>query len=85
METHNQTKTGTRGWLAIVAFVVAFDRFNEESLTHAAKRGMEHPVSRPFVAVAIGITALHLTNIIPEQYDPYYKWIDLNSITSPIE
>jgi hypothetical protein len=74
--THNETKSGTVGWLAIGAFVVAWDLLAEESLTHAAERGLANPHTRPAVIAGIGITACHLLHIIPKHLDPYHLTID---------
>lgn len=75
-KTHNETHRGSLGWLAITAFVVAFDITQEESLSHACSRGLENRSTRPFVASAIGITALHLAGAIPTKLDPFCILID---------
>lgn len=59
-------------WGILGAAIVALEYVGEESLTHAFGRAREHSVGR-FVAVgALAVTAAHLMDIIPHQYDPYY-------------
>jgi hypothetical protein len=74
--THNETTNGTYGWLALGAFVLAWDLLAEETLTHAAKRGLENQHTRPIVAAGIGITALHLLQVIPEHLDPFHQLVE---------
>lgn len=75
MEQHNErnsTHVGNLGWLGIAAFVALFDATQSESLTHAFQRGVEDSRSRPFVLAALGVTVLHLLDVIPHDSDPFY-------------
>jgi hypothetical protein len=76
MRRTNETTNGTYGWLALGAFVLAWDLLASETLTHAAKRGLENHHTRPLVIGGIGVTALHLLQVIPERFDPFYQLID---------
>jgi hypothetical protein len=69
METHNE---GKWGWLAIGAFVVAWDTLSPDSLTGAFRRGIHNPNLRPYIVAGLGITTLHLLDALPEQVDPFY-------------
>ena len=69
-------RSGGIGWLGIATGVVAWDIMAPESLTHAFHRGMENPRTRPLVLGALAITAAHLLEVIPRQYDPFYIFID---------
>jgi hypothetical protein len=66
-----QGRCGSYGWMAIGAFVVGWDVLANETLSHAAKRGLENNYTAPLVAAAIGVTALHLLDVLPEQIDPF--------------
>lgn len=65
-----KSKVGSIGWLGIAAGVLAFDVLAEESLSSAFSRGTENPRTRPFVLGALGITALHLLDVLPPAIDP---------------
>lgn len=69
-------KSGVIGWGLVAGTVFVADRYLPESMTHAFHRGMENPVSRPFVLGALAVTAAHLLDVIPRQYDPFYLTID---------
>lgn len=74
---HNNDKShrGALGWLGIAAYVVLWDTTQPESLTGAFHRGMENRAGRPFVLAGLGITALHLLDLIPHsprELDPFY-------------
>jgi hypothetical protein len=63
-----ESKIGTKGWLALGAFVVAWDCIADETLTNAFKRGREANM-----AATVGSTALvvaHLYDLIPTKLDP---------------
>lgn len=72
----NETHAGSIGWLAIAGFVAVFDLLSSESLSHAFTRGMQNEYSRPLVLGGMAVTALHLLDVIPHQYDPFYATID---------
>jgi hypothetical protein len=56
-------------WGVLATTVIALECVGEQSLTHYAHRGMEHPIGRWLIPAAIGITAMHLMdrehNILP--------------------
>lgn len=61
------------GWLAIGAGVLAYEILCPEGelLSEGVDRGLEkHPT---LTRLAIGATALHLLNMLPEQYDPFHR------------
>lgn len=62
---------GTYGWIALAAGVAAFDYLSPETLSSAVDRALERPRGRYAAIGAVAITAAHLLNIIPEQYDPF--------------
>lgn len=64
---------GTVGWIAIAAGVAAFDYFAPETLSHAVDRALERPYGRYAAIGGVAITAAHLLNLIPDQYDPFLK------------
>lgn len=67
----NESRAGTYGWIALAAGVAAFDRFSNETLSHAMDRALERPYGRYAAIGAVAVTAAHLLNVIPEQYDPF--------------
>ena len=71
METRNETRLGTVGWMAVGATVLAAEVLLEESLTHAFRRGLDNPRYKPFLLAGMGITALHLTDLLPKPIDPF--------------
>lgn len=64
---------GTLGWCCIAGFVIAFDMFSEETLSHAVERGLENKYSRPWVLGALALTGAHLSGMLPEQVDPFKR------------
>lgn len=69
-ETHNQTKMGTLGWAGMAAYVIAWDVLAEETLTHAAHRGLDGRVCRLATYGAVAYFGAHLLRVIPEHLDP---------------
>jgi hypothetical protein len=62
---------GDAGWVGVGLTVLAFDYFSPETLSHAFKRGLSNPNSRPFIVGALAITAAHLCGVLPVQVDPF--------------
>ena len=67
---------GVIKWGCLAAGVIALECVGEQSLTHYAHRGMEHPIGRWLIPAAIGITAMHLMDrehqILPETIDAFH-------------
>lgn len=72
METRNETKLGTLGWMGVGAAVLAAEVLLEESLTHAFKRGLDNPRTRAVVLGGLAVTNLHLLGLMPRHIDPFY-------------
>lgn len=66
------SRIGTLGWLAIAGGVLAFDLIADETLTHAYRRGIENPRTRPAVLAGTGYVVAHLTGILPRRLDAFY-------------
>lgn len=64
-------RSGTLGWAAIGAAVLAWDVLAPETLTSAFRRGAENGHTRPLVIGALGVSAAHLMGLIPERADPF--------------
>jgi hypothetical protein len=62
---------GEHGWGALAAGVIAFDLLNEETLSESVDKALER--HRLLTMTAIGITALHLANLLPEKIDPFHQ------------
>ena len=71
----NKEHAGSYGWAGIGLGVITFDLLAPESLSHAFQRGMDSKY-RPVMLGALAITAAHLLDIIPDQYDPFHLTID---------
>lgn len=71
--THNESNQGSVGWALLVGGVFLFDKLSEESLSHAFQRGLHNSFSRPFCLGALAVTACHLLDVIPHEYDPFYR------------
>lgn len=69
----SESHVGTLGWVGLAAGVVLFDRYAPETLSHAVDRALERPVGRYAAIGAVAITAAHLLNLIPENYDPFCR------------
>ena len=72
METRNETKLGTLGWMGVGASVLAAELLFEESLTHAFKRGLDNPRTKYLVLGGMAVTNLHLLGLMPRPIDPFY-------------
>jgi len=70
--TRNETALGTLSWIGLGAYVALADRYVEESLTHAFRRGLDNPRYRPVLLGGMVITCLHLLDALPRPVDPYY-------------
>jgi len=69
--------TARNGWLAVGTLVTAYELAcpNGELLSEGVDRALEkHPF---LVTTAIGYTALHLLNMLPEQFDLFHHACDL--------
>ena len=84
MPRNPESHIGTWGWAAIAGFVVAWDLTQQESLTHAFERARTHPVGRVAALGGLAITSAHLLNMIPRQYDPFYRVLELKN-ERPVE
>lgn len=75
----NESHIGTKGWMILGAFVVAWDIFAPETLSGAVDRALEHPVGKYAAIGGVAITGAHLLNLLPEPIDPFvqsFKFLD---------
>jgi hypothetical protein len=63
--------TAGKAWAGLAAGVVAYDLLcpDGQMLSEGVDRGLEQ--HRLATGIAIGVTALHLLNILPESVDPF--------------
>ena len=68
-------RQGTKAWLAIGAGVLAYEAMCDdgEMLSEVVDDWLEHPVGRYVATAAIGATALHLVNMLPNNVDPIHQ------------
>lgn len=69
--------TAKRAWGAIGLFVLAYELKAPpgQLLSEGADASLvRHPI---LTRAAIGLTALHLMNALPERYDPFYQGLKL--------
>lgn len=68
--------TAKRAWATLAVGVAAYELYckDNELLSEGVDRALEHsPLSRIATLTAIGVTALHLANMLPEEIDPYHQ------------
>lgn len=59
----------------LVGYVATYDVMcpRNETISEGVDRAMETPFGRLATLAIIGVTAAHLANFIPEQYDPFAR------------
>jgi hypothetical protein len=64
-------------WLAIGAFVLVYELAcpKGELLSEGVDRALER--HKYLTVGAIGVTALHLVNVLPSSVDPFHKFTEL--------
>lgn len=64
-----------KAWLGLAAGVTAYEIACKpgETLSEGLDELMEHRYWRYAVGLAVGVTAAHLCNMLPNQYDPYSR------------
>lgn len=69
--------TARRAWLGIAAGVLAYEVVCPEGelLSEGVDRALEK--HRLATLMAIGVTALHLANLLPEQIDPFHRGLQV--------
>lgn len=68
-------RPSTKAWGVLVAGVAAYDVLSPrgETLSEGIDGALEgSPYKRAATLGAIAITALHLSNALPERYDPFH-------------
>lgn len=68
----NKSTNAAWGWAALAGGVVAWDMFAPETLSEGVDRALEH--NKPLTYAAVGTTALHLLNMLPESIDPIHQF-----------
>ena len=68
-------RPSTLAWAGLIGGIAAWDALcpQGESLSERLDPIIEKPIGRVFVYAAIGTTALHLSNLLPEQLDPFSR------------
>lgn len=77
--------TAKRAWVAMGLGILAYEMTcpQGELLSEGVDRALEkHPV---LTASAIGVTALHLMNALPESIDPYSRFMEAIKKSSFLE
>lgn len=65
--------TARRGWGIVLGTALAYELSapHDELLSHGVDRALEsHPIA---TRIAIGVTALHLLNLLDDRVDPYVQ------------
>jgi len=68
-------RTGKAGWIALAAFIIAWDMLaeDEQTLSESFRRGWHrHPATMGAVALAWGVVTAHLWNLLPPRADPLH-------------
>ena len=63
-----------KAWIVLAAGVTAYEVLCDdgETLSEYLDPLYEHPIKKALIIGAIGTTALHLANMIPEKQDPFH-------------
>lgn len=70
----------TLAWVGLAAGIVAYEIAAPpgQLMSEAVDRALEHSnVSKLATLGAIGCTALHLSNVLPDRLDPFKRTLDL--------
>ena len=75
---YEKLETREKAWLVLVAGVILYDALCPEGQT--LSEGVDHFLEKHPVATmgAIAITAAHLSNLIPERYDPIHRLVEFS-------
>lgn len=70
----DRPKPAALAWGALIGGVAAYDLFcpKGETLSEGADRGLESKYKH-LVRLGIGVTALHLVNVLPDALDPLHQ------------
>jgi hypothetical protein len=69
----------TKAWIVLASGVVTYDLFapSGQTLSEGVDRFLDHsPVAKAITLGAIAVTAGHLSNLIPEKYDPIHRLVN---------
>ena len=68
-------KSGALAWAGLIAGICIYEYYAPESqlLSEAVDRGLEHPVGKILIPIAVGSVALHLLNVLPPKIDPIHQ------------
>ena len=67
------TRPSTRAWLALAAGVTAFDVLSPPGETMSERVDDWIEDHKALTYAAIGVTALHLANLLPPRVDPFHR------------
>jgi hypothetical protein len=71
----NKLRPSTKAWIGLGAYVAAYDILapKGETLSEGVDRALEHDTCRYVTLGGIALTALHLSNLLPQKIDPFHK------------
>lgn len=74
-------RPSTLAWGVLAAGVAAYDIASPpgETLSERVDDWLEKPMPRVLALGAIGVTAAHLANFLPERYDPFHRLTTLKN------
>lgn len=75
-----ENKPSKLAWAGLVAGVAAYDVFcpSGETMSEGIDRGLESKY-RHLIKLGIGMTALHLVNVLPPAIDPLHQLTNIKS------
>lgn len=78
-------KPADAAWTAIVAGVATYDMLCRpgDTLSERMDDYLEHKTGRYITYAAVGMTALHLCNLIKPKYDPIHQLTKLKKARAP--
>lgn len=78
--TRENDNFGDYLWVGLIGYAAIADiyaiRSGRETLSHAWHRHSEHPTLKAVGALAIGLTAAHLLQVVDRKHDIFYGFRD---------
>lgn len=68
-------RAATKAWLGLGMGVATYEILcpRGETLSEGVDRALEHPMGRYIAMTAIALTAAHLSNVLPQEVDPFHR------------
>ena len=80
-------RPSTLAWIGLGTYVAAYDYLcpKGETMSEGCDRYMETPVGKILTIGAVALTASHLINMLPDNYDPFRFALKLRKIDEAMD